>query len=278
MDSYKVFKRAICKDDERPPVPKQVPPSLAAMMTQCWHKEPAVRPSFAEVLRQLDLVLLDIAIKDDAANKFWKAHFAGKFRVPWAEFVTAFLRFLECPLPPDSTRVKCLHALLAEKVVESGVGMREEVVSPDMLGKLLAWFGPSGPTMLERLESLLRQPWFHGMIEKTEAEGKLSGQPKGSYLVRLSSTSPGCFTISKVGKNDGISHQRIDYHAGKGFSCLIQGPDGTTREAVGAVPLETYLAQHSKELYLITPIECSTWKHLFVTSSIEGYLNVSADD
>jgi hypothetical protein len=169
-----------------------------------------------------------------------------------------------------------LTALAVEKQQESGTRMREEHVTLDGFGRLLAWFGPYELPLFDRLKTILLQPWFHGHIESGDAESKLSGQPKGSYLVRLSSV-PGCFTISKVGKNGQISHQRIDFNPAKGFSVIKQTSDGATREATTpGLNLEAFLSSHSAELFLLTPIECTTWKYLFVTSSVEGYLNVSS--
>jgi serine/threonine protein kinase len=278
MDSFKAFKRAVCRDDERPPVPKNIPASLADLMQRCWNKEPTARPSFAEIISQLDSVLVDIAIKEEPGNKYWKKHFLSKTKILWSAFSPILLKDLGASVPPDDVRVKCLHALLVEKQQESGTKMREEHVTLDGFGRLLAWFGPYELALFDRLKTILLQPWFHGHIESGDAESKLSTQPKGSYLVRLSSV-PGCFTISKVGKNGQISHQRIDFNPAKGFSVIKQTSDGATREATTpGLNLEAFLSSHAAELFLLTPIECTTWKHLFVTSSVEGYLNVATDD
>jgi len=229
------------------------------------------------VLNTLDSVLVDIALKDETGNRLWKTHFLHRHRVSCAEFLKALGSALGLQLVPEDVRLRCLLALLAERSSESGISSRDESISADGFGKLVAWFGPLEPPMLDRIRSLLQQPWFHGHIEKADAESKLTGQARGAYLVRLSSTAPGCFTISKVGHH-GISHQRIDYSAGKGFSCLMQSSDGATHETVMRGSLEDFVRQHAAELSLLQPIECSTWKHLFVTTSIEGYLNVHAED
>lgn len=54
--------------------------------------------------------------------------------------------------------------------------------------------------------------WFHGDIERPGSETLLEPQKPGTYLVRVSLTEPEKtpFTISKVGKDGKISHQRIN--------------------------------------------------------------------
>ena len=37
---------------------------------------------------------MDVCIADDAGNRFWKAHFLGKEKVGWSEFVAAFAKSL----------------------------------------------------------------------------------------------------------------------------------------------------------------------------------------
>ena len=56
-------------------------------MESCWDPEPSKRPSFKEIIEQLDIVMLDSAIRDPKARKFWvdneyikKVHFL-KFEV-----------------------------------------------------------------------------------------------------------------------------------------------------------------------------------------------------
>jgi hypothetical protein len=40
--------------DLRPPVPKKTPESFATLMRKCWAKNPEARPSFVEVIEDLE--------------------------------------------------------------------------------------------------------------------------------------------------------------------------------------------------------------------------------
>ena len=58
--------------------------------------------------------------------------------------------------------------------------------------------------------------WFHGEVTLNESQQKLSGLPGGTFLVRFSSTQPGCFTISSLTQgNSSIKHQRVLFEASK---------------------------------------------------------------
>lgn len=44
---------AVARQGRRPIIPPQVPPQLVALIKQCWHEDPAVRPTFEQVLVSL---------------------------------------------------------------------------------------------------------------------------------------------------------------------------------------------------------------------------------
>jgi len=68
---YARFRRAVCELGERPPIPPDTEPVLAELMQACWAADPAARPSMAEVLKRLDIVLINVAISDPLGRQFW---------------------------------------------------------------------------------------------------------------------------------------------------------------------------------------------------------------
>jgi len=87
----------------------------------------------------------------------------------------------------------------------------------EKFGKVLEYFGPLQEGFLDTIRDMLNQKWFHGDLDTADAAARLSQQPPGSFLVRFSSTNPGCFTTSQVIPDGSIRHQRVQNQPGKGF-------------------------------------------------------------
>jgi serine/threonine protein kinase len=116
-----------------------------------------------------------------------------------------------------------LFSLLLTGDAEHADDAAEGSVQMEVFGNVLEWFGPivdaqsnSCLEFLERTKSVCSKTWFHGDLSTRSAENSLAQKPVGSFLIRFSSTAPGCYTISKVSERS-ISHQRIIHQRGRGF-------------------------------------------------------------
>jgi hypothetical protein len=101
----------------------------------------------------------------------------------------------------------------------------------------------------------MQKEWFHGDIDKQRSEDLLSGQPKGTFLVRTSTTSKSSpFTISKVSKKGKINHQRINRRPDGLFELQIvyQSSGKTKTEVSKDDSLVPFIKQLSSELYPTT--------------------------
>jgi len=115
-DDYVTFKRAVCFKNERPPIPNTCLPSLKFLIESCWQKDLTKRPSFAQIIPMLDIVIVDSNIADPAGRELWKKYFLGKDEVGWDDLLTALVK--EVALPPSDSEdlhIRCLKAVLAEK-------------------------------------------------------------------------------------------------------------------------------------------------------------------
>lgn len=282
-DSYGTFKKAITKENERPPIPEHMHPSLKQLMERCWHPDPSARPSFQEILPIIDSVLIDCLIDDPYANQFWKSHFLGKTHVPWGEFAKHFLAMLKLGAPnPKDQNLQCLHKILAEQNTDPNPS-DSEMVRLEKFASIINWFGPivldhKGFSILDKMRVSMQKEWFHGDISKDAAEDLLAGQQKGTFLVRTSNTEKNApFTISKVNKKGKINHQRIHKRPDGTFELTIKYPDGKTKvEESKDDLLVPFIRSVSSELYLQAPCPGSRYKSLFLQKNVEGYL--STDD
>jgi len=282
MDSYPVFKRAITKNHQRPPIPKDTLPSLRQLIERCWDKEPSARPSFAEIIPILDQVIVDVAIPDVHGRNVWKKNFLGQEKVLYEQFLSAFLSHLGLlPTAVEDLTLSCFKAVMSVKDDDKSYKDPPDVVYLERFGQMLGFFGPieQNTVSMQRIKNTLKQPWFHGDISKTAAEEKLISIKKGrgSFLVRFSFTTSGCFTISKVSTKGGINHQRIDYKPGKGFSITYNTKKG--KKSHRSDSLVDLITMIKADLHLKTPCPNNPYEHLFskAKTPLEGYLGVEND-
>jgi len=199
-DSYKVFVEVICENNERPPIPSDMHPSLQSLLEECWQQNPKRRPSFKDILEKLDVAMVDTTITNDVdAANMWKKNWIGEIQTSWVKFSTIFYKQIGEPLARERERnidYQCLRKILCESTPN-------EHVTLERFGTFLKWFGPlKQGKILEKTKTLMQAPWFHGDIQRQDAETLLSAFPKGNYLVRLSFNEPIAktpFTISKSG-------------------------------------------------------------------------------
>lgn len=106
--------------------------------------------------------------------------------------------------------------------------------------------------------------WFHGELTLTESQQRLSGLPGGTFLVRFSSTQPGCFTISSLTQgNSSIKHQRVLYDANQQIFYFNGGKYASLDDII----------KDSNELFIPCPNRDSKYQSIFVDQphAVIGY-------
>jgi len=248
------FLAAICqkKNPARPKIPEDsllCPESLRKLAESCWHANPKKRPSFEEVVKEMNKnVLIDCAIFDKEARKFWKGSFENKTEVPFEEFKTAFQKTSKLKIEENSANAKCLEALFAT------TAEGKQVVELKTFGHILGFFPKFVPSKwLEYVASICEKPWFWGNTSQVEAEQGLQ-KGKGDYLVRFSS-SLNNYTLSYAVEGR-IYHTRILHPYGS----LEFTVDGQT---IKYKSLEDLLNSNMKMLGLNTPAAGGPFSVLF---------------
>ena len=133
------FATAIVHDKRRPEIPSDTLPVLQDLIKDCLDSNPNRRPPFQSIVKRLDSAIIDYAIRDPLANKFWKDTFltSGGDTVKWKEFCNSFATFLGLTVPgslnildlisinhhkiKDTTiplDIRCLHTILVQSTSE----------------------------------------------------------------------------------------------------------------------------------------------------------------
>ena len=120
------------------------------------------------------------------------------------------------------------------------------------------------------IKNVLNSGWYHGDLSAQEAEKRLEERPVGTFLVRLSSTKPGSFTISRNSKT-GVSHLRVSSKKGT-LSVKIPGKKKQTIKE--ECSLDKFIDKIKKPLKLKKPCEGSP----YVTLSGPHNAYVGVDD
>lgn len=219
------FVRAVAHEGERPNIPLTTPQSLKTLMVECWRTEYNKRPSFLQICKALDFVVLDSAIRDPKGNIFWKKNFFQQETVPFEEFADKFYRFLGLEKPEEQEQGNVSGYITSEFMFESDggdgndlessqnsagnnnmnpalVGLRmlralmasetlkvkESKVDICTFGKVLDCLGPiqhSGAAFFDQMARICCQPWFFGDITTQNAVKTLLNEERGSFLVRF---------------------------------------------------------------------------------------------
>jgi len=198
FDDWDEFYDAVCNKNLRPTIPDECIPSLRSLIRDCWSSDKSQRPSFTALVSRLESVILDLSIEDHVhASAFWEKYFLRpknqlQEEIDWKDFTAALAQ----ETGQDRVKFELLKPYLG---IQSGADWK---VIIRQFNYSVRWFDyffvrPLAAKTLETIRTLLSKPWFHGMIDQKESDGRLSTTPQGTFLVRLSTTMPEFpFTLS----------------------------------------------------------------------------------
>lgn len=206
---YAEFTRKVLFENMRPALPASMPQRLSALITNCWDAESSKRPSFNEIVAQLDLIMLDVALGSETSlgRAFWERHFGSRHQVDFDEFMGYASRII--PVKNETE-----EALLKFLFTHTNNDNSSPMVSLERYGRMIRWFGPftgsASDTVMKRIVGTTKNRWFHGFINMSLAVSLLAEQPIGTFLVRFcNSRHRGHFFILYVHALNDIRFVRV---------------------------------------------------------------------
>jgi len=238
---------SVCDDGIRPKLPEDTPKTLKSLITQCWAEEPNDRPSFQSILetRIFEKINVEEAVPNERGAAFWGEFFSTEKKPLWLEFWACLIKFLKPKevLSERDPRLDYFKIALMEQIDDEATPNETRLlaasdpaagirVTRDNFSKFIEYYGPMEMNgMVDRLQTVVKSPYFHGDLSKKKAQAALLKTKKsGTYLVRYSSR-PGDFIITvmtyKHRKAD-FEHHIVTVDHANGQYILLMPPPGTT--------------------------------------------------
>ena len=267
-DNIKVFRHAVVKQQERPVIPVTCPDKIATLMTNCWSADPDERPDVKSIILSLDEILVDTVVTNNSANAFWKQNFLYPRQelleqLSWNDFIVNLQKTLQ-PQTHVPNFQRDTFRKLKELLAEQSIDESKFIVTMQKFNNIATSFGnfytpcDEAWRVLEEIRLLIQKDWFHGEIDRglyffflltsnllinllELAEKRLQNRSEGSFLVRLSFTTPEYpFTISlPKGHHRRVHHLPGGDYSTKGsrakYNSLIQLIENCKDEELGSL-------------------------------------------
>lgn len=215
--------------------------ALVSLMKECWDEEPDHRPQMVKVVQRMQRVVFEesfTAISSLPARKFWLSSFGEVTQVDTKLFMKVLSQFLSEEGDPHQQQEggkRSKHGELDQnmqwlKIMIASRWSTEDPVTDihpfisletfNLVATVFPKFFIKGNIYPEL--SVVDETYFHGTINRQQAEERLSTKAPGTYLVRIGLTYP--FVISCVNEKGLKEHLSISRLAANQF--LINADDG----------------------------------------------------
>lgn len=229
-------------------------------------------------------------IRSPESADFWKSIKTGPsedgcHRKFMSHFLEALDDYASDPWINDKKTIALMKQLL--RVDPSDMTAR---VAYSQFARLVLYFGPirkNDCIMIKQIHSIVQKSpvftnknrtetvsWFAGDMDRESAESLLKTQPSGTYLVRMSQTTPGCFAVS-VTSGDMIHHFAIEADIETALGSCPYNANLRLHTLLYPTLLEAVLSLRSRALVTEDGLEIMCRKccpNLPIHSIVSGYL------
>jgi len=111
-EDLETFRNDICYKHVRPRIPNDCLQSLRNLIERCWHHEPQERPTFQQIITELDYIIIDYSIFDFVGRRIWVKNFLSEDQVAWNDFLFALQTEIEesVALPTEGLTLDMIRA------------------------------------------------------------------------------------------------------------------------------------------------------------------------
>lgn len=228
-------------EGHRPTLVPSWPDSVKELLNFAWHENPTKRPTFQYILKQFDLIYIDLMCPDPLGRKICKKLWKGKrdAKISYSEFEKTFIESLKLDFSKiKKIHVRCFCSILCDPY--------DDTVTFERFCEVICWFGPLSPveTFFKSIKNLLKEPCFHGFLSLQKASHLVKNcyatTKRPCYLYRFSSTDMGSLVLTFIDKKGDIGHKKIQHIIGIGYKLEETNMDYATFDKLHKACRERY--------------------------------------
>jgi len=227
-------------------------------------------------VKALVRIYLSNSLKEDSAIRLWKQYFGTSVKgISPMDFYAAIWNTV---LQVDTPGANSPHSLYIKQKCLEAVTLtgNNKTLDIERFGKILQWFGPltssnlNRSSFFDRIESIIKNKWYHGELYSKEAENiLLSNNDKLRYdfLIRASLNYQYHFTMFRIEGTKlkkSIGHYRIGYNRSNGEYYMTFESKGGIRQEIRADTLVQFVKSARSTLGLKKPIPSTKYSHIFI--------------
>lgn len=166
--------------------------------------------------RDLETYLLYLMSYSEC-DEVWSSLFQNTLRVHWNAFISLFESYYRSHFPSN-----CQPTVSFSRSLRHAIVLQESYVTKQAFENFLKLFGPLRLCLIKVCSNLFDSsgivlPWFHGALSREQSSTLLKSLSEGHYLVRLSETQPGNFTIVYVASDNKPKNVLVYNHQESGY-------------------------------------------------------------
>jgi hypothetical protein len=151
------------------------------------------------------------------ADEVWFQLFQNAPRVHWNAFLSLFESYFRSHFPTN-----CQPIVSFSRSLRHAIALQDLYVTKTAFANFLRLFGPLRLSLVKVCSNLfdsqgIVHSWFHGSLSREQSGTLLKSLSEGHYLVRLSETQPGNFTIVYVANDNKPKNVLVYNHQESGY-------------------------------------------------------------